>query len=1085
MRFPTSIAVALLATAAPLFGQFETATVLGTVADPARAAVSNAKLSLKNVDTGVVDSVSSDESGNYQFLDVRIGRYLITAQQPGFRSVATQPFTVTVGARQRVDLSLEVGDIAQSITVADAVSAVESASSDRGQVVAAAAIVNLPLNGRNYADLSLLSPGVRKSMLGNLSARDGAYNVNGLRSAFNNFIIDGVDNNAYGTSNQGFSYQVIQASPDAVQEFRIDTSNYSAEYGRAGGAVVNVSVRSGTNQFHGVAYDYLRNTALNATGFFKPTGNVKPTLVQNQFGGTLGGPIRKDKMFFFADYEGYRISSSVLSLLTLPTLVQRSGNLGIPVQNPYTGELYANGMIPASAITPFARKVFSDLPAPTNTLASLNFQALPATSDQSDKGDVKYDQYIGNSITLFGRYSHRLQFRSVTPTIPGPTGAGTDTFRSLNQQAVAGLTWTVNPRTLVDLRFGYSRTQGENARARELDDTADIFTLYGIPGLPTTKPIAGGINSQAITGYTGYGRDSGQHQYPTVFNPKVNFSRILSHHTLKAGFEFQAIETEILDFNPLYGKDTYAGQFSRPKTGASSNNLYNVADFLFGARDSYNLNSYGLLQYRQRMYFGYLQDDWKATRKLTLNIGLRYEFATPQYDANNRQSNFDPKTNTLILAKDGSLFDRSLVNPDRNNFGPRVGLAYSIDPKTVIRSAYGISYLHFQRFGRENLLGYNGPFVVNSLANQTPSQGVCAAGQDYRTCFLPTQQGYPANFTAPANFNAAGSNIHYSPADYPTTYVQAWHFTVQREIARDLIVDLAYAGNRGVHIVLLGDYNQADPNIPGGTLGIDARRPIKGFGIIQAAFPAGNSTYHALQTKIEKRFNSGLFLLNSFTWSKAIDTAPGNMEASGGDNYPVNYRNWSINKALSDLDQPINNTTSVVYNLPFGHTRRYGSGLPRWADAAVGGWNLSFIDTYTSGLPVTITYTPSTPYSVSSLPTYRPNVSGGIYPATGQARDNYLNRSAFAVPPTAATPFGNAGRGIARSPNFTTLDLGIHKRFTLFREGQALELRGEMFNALNRTNFQPPASNISNSTFGIISAAFPARQVQVAAKIIF
>ena len=1085
MRVLLAALTLVLLAGRPILAQFETATVIGFVTDPAHAAVVQAKLSLKNLDTGVVDTASTDESGSFQFLDVRIGRYQVVAQLTGFKSAATAPFTVTVGARQRVDLSLEVGDIAQSVTVADAASQVESASSNRGQVVGSAAIVNLPLNGRNYADLSLLSPGVRHSVLGNLSARDGAYNVNGLRSAFNNFIIDGVDNNAYGTSNQGFSYQVIQASPDAVQEFRIDTSNYSAEYGRAGGAVINASIRSGTNQFHGVTYDYLRNTALNATGFFKPIGNVKPTLIQNQFGGTLGGPIRKDKIFFFADYEGYRVISSVLSFLTLPTLAQRSGNLGIPIQNPYTGEMYANGIIPDSQITPFARKVLADLPAPTAAGGTNNFQALPRTNDQSDKGDIKYDQYFGSDVTVFARYSHRLQFRTVSATIPGLSGAGTDTFRSLNQQAVAGATWTINPRTLLDVRFGFSRTEGENARLRELDGTPDILTLYGIPGLPTNKPIAGGINSQAISGYTSFGRDSGQHQYPYVYNPKVNVSRVLSRHTLKAGLEFQAIDTEILDFNPLIGKDTYAGQFSKPKGGAS-NNLYNVADFLFGARDSYNLNSYGLLQYRQQMYFGYLQDDWKVTPKLTLNMGLRYEFGTPQYDANNRLSNFDPKTNTLLLAKSGSLYDRSLTNPDRKDFGPRVGFAYSINPRTVIRSAYGISYLHFNRYGRENLLGYNGPFVVNALINQTPAQGVCAPGQDYHTCFAPTQQGYPANFAAPANFNAAGSNIHYLPSNYPSTSVQAWHFTIQRELARDLILDVAYVGNHGTHIVLLGDYNQAAPNVPGGTLGIDARRPVAGFGIIQAAFPAGNSSYQALQTKIEKRFSSGWFFINSFTWSKAIDTSAGNMETSGGDNYPVNYRNWSINKALSDLDQPINNTTSVVYNLPFGRTRRFGLSLPRWADTAVGGWNLSAIDTYTSGLPVTITYTPNSAYSVSSLPTYRPDVSGSIYPPEGtQARDNYLNKLAFAVPLTAATPFGNAGRNIARSPSFWQMDLGIHKRFTLFREGQSLELRGELFNALNKTNFQAPASNISNSTFGIISSAFPARQVQVAARFIF
>ena len=312
-KFSLLIGTLLILTASPCFSQFDSAAVLGVVTDPSGAVIAGSEVQLENIETRVVDKAVTDSNGFYRFLDVRIGNYRLRAESKGFKQTQTASFVVTVNARQKVDIKLEVGEATESITVQDAVAIVETDSSNRGQSVMHDLVANLPLNGRSYADLALLSPGVRHSVLGNMSNRDGAYNVNGMRSAFNNFILDGVDNNAYGTSNQGFSYQVIQASPDAVQEFRLDTNNYSAEYGRAAGAVINASVRSGTNEFKGAVWEYGRNTALNATGFFQPVGGQKPVLQQNQFGGVLGGPLRKDKLFFFADYEGTRIVSRAVS----------------------------------------------------------------------------------------------------------------------------------------------------------------------------------------------------------------------------------------------------------------------------------------------------------------------------------------------------------------------------------------------------------------------------------------------------------------------------------------------------------------------------------------------------------------------------------------------------------------------------------------------------------------------------------------------------------------------------------------------------------------------------------------------------
>src|SRR4051812_881366 len=889
MGFCTRLVLLAGLAAACCFAQFDTASVLGTVRDPTGSVIANAKITLRNVNTGVAASTATNSAGEYEFLTVKIGNYKVTAEAPGFSSTATDTFNVAVSARQRVDLTLQVGATTESITVSGAAAVVESDSTDKGQVVNTEVIQNMPLNGRSYSDLSLLAPGVQRSALSSAGdPREGSFNVNGLPSSLNNFIMDGVDNNSYGTSNQGFSNQVVQLSPDAVQEFKVQTNNYRAEYGRAGGAVINASMRSGTNAFHGSLYEYLRNTNLNAVGFFKPVNNVKPTYQQNQFGGSIGGPIKHDKLFFFADYEGYRRIRKTLQFATLPTVEQRQGNLGIPVVNPITGATYANGIIPASDITPFARKVLGDLPE-LNQSGSNNFQSLPSRKDYNDKGDVKIDAAISPRTTAFVRLSQRKENDLVPGVIPGPTGgAANGHVRIVNQQMTLAGTFVPRDSELLEVRLGISRTL---AGKTPLDFGAPgMLTGYGISGIPEDPAVSGGLNTQQISGYTDFGRQNSnpQHQDPFVVNPRVNYSRLFNHHSVKIGYEHQAINTNVEDFHPKYGQDVYNGQFSRPATGASSNNLYNVADFLFGARASYSITNTTLIHYRQRMHFAYLQDDWKVSRRLTVNAGVRYEYATPQYEADDRLVDYDPATNSLISAKSGSIADRSLINPDRNNFAPRIGLAYSVTPKTVIRSAYGISYIHFNRMGGENLLAYNGPTIVTVTINQKPSQGPCAANQNPTTCFPTMQQGYPANLATPQNFDPRTARVNYIPRDYRTPYVQSWHFTVQRQLGHNMLLDVAYVGTHGTKLMILGDYNQARPSAIGENLTVDQRRPIPGFSYIEIAYNGNSSVYNSLQTKLEKRYSNGLYILNSFTWSKSIDYGSGHLETGNGDNSRLN-----------------------------------------------------------------------------------------------------------------------------------------------------------------------------------------------------
>jgi hypothetical protein len=1076
------------------FAQYD-ATVLGSVKDPTGLMVAGAKVTLSNLANGVQSTSVTDVNGNYQFLNVRIGEYKVTAEKSGFKTASADQFTVTVNAHQRVDLQLEVGSASEKVTVAGTAEILETDSSERSVVVASREIVNLPLNGRSYADLTLLVPGVRKSQLEDqsLTQREASYNVNGQRAESNNFVLDGIDNNAYGTSNQGFSNQIVQINPDAVAEYRVETNNFSAEYGHASGAVIVATTKSGTNQLHGSLWEFLRNTDLNAVGFFQPLGGVKPKFNQNQFGASAGGPIKKDKLFLFADYEGLRRSQSQLAFATIPSLDQRKGIMGTPVLNPLTGVVYADGIIPQSAMLPSSIAIMNALPAPNNPASvnnANNFESLPKGTLVDNKGDFRVDYYVSPKLTAFTRYSHRVDDIFVPGTIPGPAGGNNNgNVHILNKQVDPGLTYIVSSSSSIDARLGFSWVQGGKTPL----GLGEPSLLVGIPNIPTDPLVAGALNSISINGFDQLGRQSSnpQFQNPFSINPKIGYSKIAGRHTLKFGYEYLKLDTTIDDFNPAYGNFQYNGSFAKQTSTLPSvlqTQAWSMTDFFVGAPSHYELNNIAVVDYHQYMHFLYAQDDWKVNQKLTLNLGLRYEFASPQWVSGNKIANFDPATRTLIQAKEGGLYDRSLQEPQKKNFAPRIGFAWRpFGNKTVIRSAYGISYQQFNRLGGENLLAYNGPNIVDAQIDQIPSQGICSSpSAPPLSCFRPTSMGYPTNFASPANFDPLRAQARYIPRGNPTGYVQSWHFTVQRELAKDLVLDLAYVGNRGVHLMILSDYNQATPNQPGQSLGLQARRPIPNFAYIEVAFGAGNSWYNGFQGKIEKRFSHGLYLLDSFTWSKALDDAPGHLEAFNGDQTRVNYANIANDKGISNYNQPLNNTLSLIWDLPFGTGRQFGANSGKLLQGALGGWQMTAIDTATSGLPVNLMYSPTSQFQVSTAPNYRPNVScDPVTPEGSRTTSNYLNKACVSVPTDPSHPWGNASRNSVRSYPFYQLDIGLHKQFGLGGEARKLEVRAEAFNILNQTNFQAPNSNISSSAFGSITSTFPARQLQFAMKILF
>jgi len=732
-------------------------------------------------------------------------------------------------------------------------------------------------------------------------------------------------------------------------------------------------------------------------------------------------------------------------------------------------------------MTAFARQVLGGLPAPNLPGAANNYSIAQAFTNDTDKAGGKIDIQASPTVSMFGRYGWRDLSTNDQPTIPLPSGGGGNgNIYTRNKQLVVGATYVPTDASLLEVRFGWSNTKGgKNPPALGASDT------FGISGLPTDPRISGGLPSQSINGYSALGRQATnpQWQYPTVWNPKINYTWLMGRQSFKAGYEYQNIGVEVQDVNPLYGLDTYAGQFTRP-AGVAANNIYNLADFMLGLRSQYALSTFYIAQMQQQMHFAYLQDDIRLNDKLTLNAGLRYEYASPMTEANNALTNFDAANKVMITAKDGSIADRALVNPDRNNFGPRLGFAYTPADKLVVRGGWGLSYVHVNRIGSANLLGINGPQVVRAAVVQ---------GDATAATFRPTEQGYPAGLTDPTRFNPLTALISYIDPNYQSSPVQSWHVSVQREFGRGMLLDFAYVGNKADDLLLVANYNQAVVNNAAGTIPLASRRPISTFGDITYVFNGGKSRYSAFQTKYEWRMGADITLLSSLTLSKAKDNGAGALENQNG-NFPApqDLRNLDADYAVSAYAQPYNSTTSFVWSLPFGRGKRWGSGVSPAMDALVGGWQLTGINMFTPGEMVTFQYSPAPAFQVSAITNdfsgannYRPNITCDPYAAEGQQSiTNWFNPACVALPTDPSQPFGNSPRNNVRGPNFWQVDLAATKLIPLGGRVRA-QARIEAFNLFNRVNYTSPAANRSNANFGTITSTFDARQVQLGFKVIW
>jgi hypothetical protein len=1105
--------------------QFEDGSLVGTIHDSSGAIIPGATVSATNIATGIQAKVTSASTGDYEFPSLRVGVYTVKAEASGFSTAVAENINVSVATRTRIDLELKVGGTESTVEVTGVSLQLETDTSERGQNISNYETEAFPLVTRNYSDLLALVNGSRQApteattTAATSLVRQGSYNVNGQRSMFNNFLLDGMDNNAYGESNQGFDNQIIAPPPDSVAQFEVVTNNESAQYGRSSGATINVASASGTNQFRTKLYEFIRNTDLNATGYFHPTQGgipfVKPVFNRNQFGADFGGPILKDKLFFFLDYEGFRQTLKPLYVLTLPTQNEINGILTVPVQDPFTGTTYAAGtsILTSPDATAISKQVLgyfgqlaSVLPlqgtAATGGVVSNDFATTTAPfTDNSDKGSLRLDYQQNASTSWFLRVSDRKETGINYPTIPLPLDGQTNGRAKIHDdQVAAGYTRLFGSNKVLEARIGLSGTQAGKYSLSIGDN------VFNIPGLPTDPTVAGGLPSTSVSGgFTAFGRQSTnpQWQYPSLLDPKVNFSWVKGKHSLKFGYEYEHIWMEVQDSNPLYGSFSFAKGYSTlPGDTAKADNYW--ADFIFGATNNYALATYFKAHLLQGMDSTYAQDDWHATPKLTLNLGLRWEYGSPYSEVHNNLSNFDPtatsEASAIITASSGSVYNRTLVNPDLADWAPRVGFAYELTPRIVARGGYGLSYVHYTRAGSGDILAINAPQAL--FVSVTQPTSVTAAG--YQQVFSPTG-GFPAGQAT--NFNPATDNITYIPKDTRDSRVQSYFLSVQKELRPNTLVDVAYVGNVGGRLQGFLNANQKDPSNsfarPYSFWPSDITEALNGF----------KSNFNSLQVRYEQRFVAGLTLLNSFTWEHALDNASASLE--GNTPSPQNGFDIDADYAQSDYNLPIANVTSLVYDLPVGHGRRFLGSVNPAIDAVLGGWQVSAINTIQSGTPFNLTYTPNSANAVSpqisatyrGANEYRPNIVPGQKLITKSQLQpsgyiQWVNYAALTLPATKdangnlLSPFGDSSRNPGRSPAYYDTDLALNKTFNLPVETMKLEFRSEFYNLFNHTNFYLPSSglggtlstaaSLNNPTSGgTITSTFEPRIIQFGLKLIY
>lgn len=1092
------------------------AGVTGTITDNSGGVVAGVTVTVTNVETTLQREAVSDDSGYYQFPILQPGGYTIVVKKDGFRTVTREGLRLEVNQRATVDFTMQVGTVSETVEVRAAAPLLEATNASVGQVIESKAVSDLPLNGRNFVQLAILSNGAigagygPQGTIGSGTRADDTRGgaelmVNGNREMSNNYLLDGIDNNF-----RRNALIVVRPTVESILEFKLQSNLFGAEQGRNSGGTVNVITKSGTNTFHGSAFEFLRNDHLDARNFFNAKStSVKPPFRQNQFGGSIGGPIRKNKLFFFGDYEGLRKAQGTNTTVnTVPTVAMRQGDFREtrPIFDPasvtaapetaarFTRQPFANNAIPASRMDPVAARLIQAFPLPVLPILINNQFTNPVLVQDYNYGNVRVDATLSAKDTLFARYSLQRAYVQ-TPTgfgyrnVPGlqiplnlHNGVGSITpgnARFNNTNDVLGWTHVFSPGFLADVRMGFSRFDMPNLypQAEALDTSAPgLGTLLGVPN-SNQVPLSHGVPIFSINSYSGIG---GPSSIPTIrlentFNPIANFTNIRGRHTLKFGIN--VTRRQIIDFQANQGNGSFS--FTRTFTGnpnSAGNTGDGMATFLLGAYSS-------LAQDHQLVWAGYrvlelgtyIADDLRVNSKLTLNLGLRYEHIPPPVEVADRQMNFDVFTGKVKIA--GFNSDRNVgIGTPHKLFAPRLGFAYQARRDTVLRGGFGVFYNASGSGGGLYRMHRYLPFAASNAA----------AVDEFAANYPRIQSGLPlipsTDFATVSN-NPVG-NFLAVPHEYRPAHALQFNFGIQQQVPMDVVVKASYVGNLGRHLDVNFNINQPIPG-PGA---IPPRRPLFGLapGAVGVTYAAtdGISGYHALQMSAEKRFAGGLGFLTGYTWSHSVDNVPLQQGGGGDGPAPQDPRYRFLDRASSSFDIRHRWTQTALYNVPFGKGKRFQS-KQGWVNTAFGDWQLNLILIFQTGIP----FTPTLASPVANTGTgSRPNLLGDA-----KLSERTLSRWFNTALDTAGAPwgtpalftFGNAGRNILRGPGRTNIDFSVFKEFAV-TERFKLQFRSEFFNLPNHPQFDLPNSGIGTAVAGTISGTVGTpRDIQFGLRLVF
>lgn len=1004
--------------------QVTTGTLTGRVLDPSGAAIPSATVSLSDADHGFKRETVSGPDGLYRFSQLPPYAYVLNAKADKFSNFARTGVVITPGQTRREDVSLEVAGAHTELEVAD-LTRTASESAQLGLTLDADRIKSLPLNRRDFLQLALLSPGVAPPVQDSELSSRGAFamHASGAREEFNQYLLDGVDNND--PYNNRF---ILQPPMETIQEFRVETNSYGAEFGRSAGGQINIITRGGSNYWHGEAYEYFRNRALDARNYFEAPAE-KARYQRNQFGGALSGPIQTDKTFFYGNFGGLEERRGFSRLGVVPSAALRTGDLtslGRPVIDPFAQRPFPGNIIPASRIHPLTSRVL-DL-FPTTNL----FQ--PVLRDSLPQGSGRLDTHGFNFRYSYGRQNLFEPYAEETQSIPG---FGNKVINN-GHNAMVHHVHAFSPSILNSLRAGFTRSFRQ---VLPENNERNVGQQWGVNWL-NVRPRDFGYPLFNVQGFSSVGDATPLpiERYSNTYQLTESLQIHRGRHLLKLGADVRRQEVNgFLDYFAR-GQLTFGGAL----TGSG------IGDLLLGFPQTAIQAQFDNPQTLKSYFTGvWFQDDWKVSPRLTLNLGLRYEYFTPPVDRFDRMSAFDPATGVVSRVGTNGV-RRGVMAPDRNNFAPRLGLAYSVNSNTVVRAGYGLFY-------------DAGMFVVNSSQYFNPPYFSIRVWFPTATVFPSLTNPFPSNggIVPPATLNTVGP-------DARTSYLQHWSFSVERQITASTTLSAAYAGSKGTNLVRSRDLNQPLPAAGNA----QANRPRPNFGGIFFIETGANSNYHSLQVNLNRRLASGLSLLASYTYSKSIDNTSSFITSGPDKNFPQNSRNYAAERALSSFDMRQRLAATASWTLPGTHvwTRNF---------------ELRGILTAQSGQPFSpyLRFDNSNTGNTGGTFGYdRPNVIGDPN-LSGKSEERWFRTEAFAMP--ARYTFGNAGRNILTGPALATADASAARVFYL-KEHYRLTASLEAFNVLNRTNFELPERFLDEpATFGRILSAKPPRQIQLSLRLQF